>query len=974
MISRPPAAVTEILFEALDRDGEARRTYLDQACGQDQELRGEVESLLSVSEADGLSRFLAAPALEVASPETPVTETDGGDQPNLEIPDQIGPFRIVERLGKGGMGAVYLARQDEPIERQVAIKVVHALHHSRWRQRFTAECQALARLNHPHIAALYEVGSTESLSGEGVPFVAMELIDGEPVTAWCDREKANLERRIQIFLDICSGISHAHRHGILHCDLKPANVLVTRAEGRAKVIDFGIARAVDDLPAAETVTQDLIFGSPPYISPEMMMEGGKALDTRTDVYALGLILYELLVGTLPFRASSTWLLMLQIAEKDLESPAARFSGLTVEEQEAIAAARETDSRSLARSCRGDLEAIALKAIDRDPEQRYGSPAELAADLRRFLAGEPIQARVPGSWEQLGRFLRRHKELAIGLLAVFLALSAGFVARTVEARRANAEAQRANAEAQRAQTALTESEQIREFLIDLFEGANPEENAGETVTVRELLEQGSERLRTELVEQPLVRASLLQTVGSIQVVLGDFGDAEELLLEALEIRSERLPEEDPLVVESEAGLGVALYELGRMKEAEALLARAVAAGRVAPDVDRKLLARAYNDLGRSYWRQGRFDEAETELRAGLALAQELGDPLSVARTGTSLGIVLHGRSRFSEARELLVQALEIYRTELDPKHPTFAAQLNSVGMNARLQPSWKDAESYFRQAIEVFQEIYDPDHFRVLRSRRNLAEELTRRHRWNQAVQEAEDVLRLSEESGLPQSVASARNTLGQVEIRAGLVPRAVETLRRCVREAEAAFGSGHDSVLTCQLSLSRALVKVGEIEAGLLIQRDLAQIFERRNNLRRLRWIQIATGQDLLSGRRFLEAERTFRSYLEGLEEGMPQHVPHQAQVLLGLGQALAGQGRLDEAAEALGRGLELVVDFYGLEHPDIAEIAHELGLIETQRGRRSQARELLQQALTIRSALFPEGDADTKASREALSSLGADL
>ena len=977
MIPRPGAAVTEIVFDALELEGEARRDYLDRACGRDPELRGEIESLLAADGSEGHSRFLARPALEGTGLLSSPAEAEEAGRPLLEVPERVGPFRIVSRLGFGGMGAVYLAQQDEPIERRVAVKVIHALHHAKWRRRFSAECQALARLNHPHIAALYEVGTTRALSGDGLPYVAMELVDGEPINTWCDRERSSLEQRLEIFLDVCAGISHAHQNGILHCDLKPGNVLVTRAEGRAKVIDFGIARAVDDLPGADSITRDLIFGSPPYVSPEMIDDGGRSPDTRTDVYALGLILYELLVGTLPFRVCSTWLLMLQISEKEPESPSARFSGLASGEQAEIAAARRTDAPSLIRRCRGDLDAIVVKAIDRDPDRRYGTAAELAADLRRHLAGEPIQARAPASAELLGRFLRRHKRWAISVILLFAVLSAGIVARTIEARRANAEAERANAEAERAnaeteraQAALAESEQIRRFLIDLFQAANPEKTAGATVTVDELLEEGSKRLRTNLAGQPLVRASLLQTVGSIHTELGDFEQAGALVAEAAKIRSEHLPAADPLVVESQSELGIILRRLGRYEEAEPVLSKVLEARRADPDVDPELLAQAHNHLGVVYWRQDRFDEAETELRAGWTLRQDIGNAADIAESANNLGVLLQSSYRHQEAQVLLAQALEIFREELGPEHPRVGGALNNLGLVTKSLPSWADAQGLFRQASEIFREAYGPNHFRVLLSRRNLVDELILVHRWDEAFQEARDILRISEGLGDPIALAGARRRLGRVEIRAGLASQATQTLRRCVVEAEAARGPEHSATLACRGALAEAMTRVGEIEPAVVMLRELRRIHERLGHHRNSLHVELILGEAVLAGQRFAEAEGHFLAYLEALERASEPSAHSPARGYMGLGRALQGQRRLDEAAEAFRQAMAFRSEAYAPDHPLVGESAHLLGLVEIQRGRPSRARELLRTAASIRSGVYPPGDPDIEASLAALRSI----
>ncbi|MCG8456330.1 MAG: serine/threonine-protein kinase, partial [Holophagales bacterium] len=766
-------------------------------------------------------------------------------------------------------------------------------------------------------------------------------------------------------------------NGILHCDLKPGNILVTRAEGRAKVIDFGIARAIDDSPGADSITRDLIFGSPPYVSPEMMDDRGRSLDTRTDVYALGLILYELAVGTLPFRVSSTWLLMLQIAEKNPESPSARFSGLASEEQAEIVAARGADVKSLVRSCRGDLDAIVLKAIDRDPDRRYSTAAELAADLRRYLADEPTQARAPTSAELLGRYLRRHKQWAIGVILLFAVLSAGLVARTIEARRANSEAERANAEAERAsaeaeraQVALAESEQIRRFLIDLFQAANPEKTAGRTVTVDELLEEGSERLRTNLIGQPLVRASLLQTVGSIHTELGEFEEARALVTEAAKIRSENLPAADPLVVESQIQLGIILRRLGRYEEAEPVLYEVREARRADPDVDPELLAQAHSHLGVVYWRQDRFDLAEMELRAAWTLRQEIGNSADIAESANNLGVLLQASYRYQEAQVLLAQALEVFQRELGPKHPRVAGALNNLGLVNKYLPTWADAESLFRQASEIFREAYGQDHFRSLLSRRNLVDELARFHRWDETFQEARDILRISEDLGDPIALAGARGRLGRVEIKAGFASRATRTLRRCVAEAEAARGPEHSATLACRTALAEAMARVGEIESAILMLRDLRRIRERLGQHRQSRLVQLVLGETMLAGQRFAEAEGQFVAYIEALERASEPSAHSRARGLMGLGRAFTGQGRFDEAAESLLQALAFRSEIFGSDHPLVSESAHELGLVEIQRGRPSRARELLQRAVAIRSEVYPPGDPDTEASLEALRSI----
>ncbi|MCB1037759.1 MAG: serine/threonine protein kinase, partial [Acidobacteria bacterium] len=396
--------ITEIVADAIELEGEERTAYLDRVCGKDGARRAEVDSLLMLYEQED-DDFLETPAAEQ------MAQAAAARSQGASVPERIANYRLLRRLGEGGMGTVYLAEMDEPVKRRVALKVVRVLHSNALRRRFAAECQALARLSHPNIAALYEVGTTDD--GDGLPYLAMELADGPPITEWCDRKKIDLNSRLRLFLGVCAGIKHAHEKGVLHCDLKPSNVLVTSLDGQdvAKVIDFGIARALDE-PLLEDgqATRELLLGSPPYISPEALSRGGRRhLDARTDFYSLGLLLYELVTGALPFDSedSSLWTLLRRINDSDPPSPSSRFLRLEAARAQEVAAHLGTAPPRLGRRLRGDLDAIILRAIDRDPDRRYGSPSELAADIERHLGHRPIEARPPSALYVARRFARRH---------------------------------------------------------------------------------------------------------------------------------------------------------------------------------------------------------------------------------------------------------------------------------------------------------------------------------------------------------------------------------------------------------------------------------------------------------------------------------------------------------------------------------------------------------------------------------------
>ncbi len=386
-------------------------------------------------------------------------------------PQRIGRYRILEVLGQGGMGTVYLAEQTEPIRRQVAIKVIRASRRdAQFTHRFEAERQALARMSHPCIAQVYEAGDTES----GQPFFAMEHVPGEPITDYCDRERLSIDQRLDLFVAVCRGIHHAHQKGILHRDIKPPNILVATEQGRPvpKIIDFGVAKMLDAKAAESPETVfGVVLGTPSYLSPESIAASTDTdsadPDTRSDVYALGILLFELLVGERPFGRSGESLLQIlrQVTEGEVPAPSVRWRALTMGESDARAAARATGAANVVRSLRGDLDWITLKATSRLREMRYDSAAELANDIERHRRFEPVHAGPPGRLYVLGKFARRYRAALLATGFVILALVGGVAARTLEARRANREA----AAARQAQA---ETAEVVEFLVDLFEVNDP----------------------------------------------------------------------------------------------------------------------------------------------------------------------------------------------------------------------------------------------------------------------------------------------------------------------------------------------------------------------------------------------------------------------------------------------------------------------------------------------------------------------
>lgn len=957
--------VTEIVAEALAVEGADRIALVQDACAENADLRREVEALIAEHETDET----AIPTVPAAArPPTHPSKVRASRRSILKEPERIGPYRIVSRLGEGGMGTVYLAEQDEPVERRVALKVIRVLHQHSLRRRFAAECQALARLNHPNIAALYEVGSTEQ---DASPYVAMEWVDGQPITRWCDMGEAGVAARLRLFLGVCAGIKHAHEKNILHCDLKPSNVLVTWVDGRevAKVIDFGIARALDGPLLAESgYTQELILGSPPYISPEAMtIAGRRNLDTRTDVYSLGLLLYELLAGVLPFdvKGKSVWSLMRQLNNEALVPPSKRLAAIEPERLRELAKLRRTTPRRLVWTLGGDLDAIVLKAIDRDPERRYGSPADLATDLRRYLAHRPVKARAPSFAYHATRFVRRNAGAALAVTLLLAALATGLISRTIEARRANTEAARAR-------QALAESEEVRRFMIELFETADPDRAAGQKMTVRELLDQGAQRLRAELADQPLVRARFLQTIGSIYVNLGEHRNATGLLSEALHIRREHWPSGHPEIIESESMLGVAFRRQGRHDEAKPLFLAVLAARQNDPEIDPELLAEVQSNLGNVYWNQQRYDKAENAHRAALAIRERIRvrDDSPASRTNeaisvNNLAVLLQSTARLSEARPLLRRAIEIFRQE---EHPYHAAALNNLGLVERGLVSWAGAEALFRESLRLWEVTYGAEHDRPILARRNLILELQRRHLYEEAVRLARETSAIAERIDNPSALHVVLRLQGTIERNAGRFTDAVETLRGALAVAESIKGPDTSLSLRTKTALAGAIGRQGDLGAALAMLGEIGVTQrERHDPARRLLRTEQYLAYVLFHAGRYAEAEPHYRRYLEGKVEELGDSHRTVGYAYHSAGRVLARLGRVDEAKAMLERALDIRGTRWGDAHPDVADTAYQLALVEQERGDPDRARVLLQQAVAAFEAIYPAADSDLKAARQAL-------
>jgi non-specific serine/threonine protein kinase/serine/threonine-protein kinase len=637
--------------------------------------------------------------------------------PAAAIGSRIGPYEIVELLGEGGMGVVYLAEQSEPIRRRVALKLIKlGMDTHEIVTRFESERQTLAMMEHPSIAKVHDAG----VSADGRPYFVMEYVPGRPMTDYCDEQCLDLDRRLALFETACDAIQHAHHKGIIHRDVKPSNVLVTEVDGRpaVRVIDFGVSKAVEQEGGGRSLftRHGVVVGTPEYMSPEQAAVPGRAVDTRTDVYALGLLLYELLTGALPFSvgqrdAGSIDEVYRKIREDTPPRPSSRVAMLG-ERGAGVAAKRGLDASTLTRRLRGDLDWIVLRCLEKDPDRRYASPRELVEDLRRHRRREPVEAGPPSNIYRLNKFVRRNRVALAFAGLTFLALVTFSVVMTVFAGRVARERDRANREAEVAG-------EVSRFLVDLFEVSEPGEARGASISAREILDQGATRV-AGLSGRPELQARMMETIGVVYKKLGLLNDAAPLLDRSLAIRLDELGESHPDTIQSMLQLADVSAAQGRLGEAETLLGRARdTATRTLGDEHPATLS-AMADLAVVLHFQGRLDEAEGAYRETLDRRRRiLGDSHSdTLETMNNLAALLVARGDLAGAERHLRQAFEGRRHALGADHPEVLDSAINLGVVLQSLGRLDEAEPFCREAVEIGRRIR-PDHPKTLVSINNL---------------------------------------------------------------------------------------------------------------------------------------------------------------------------------------------------------------------------------------------------------------
>ncbi|MGD2070791.1 MAG: serine/threonine-protein kinase [Gemmatimonadota bacterium] len=726
------------LFEgALELEPSERADFLSESCAGDTELRARVEALLAADE--GADTYFAELARRAGLP--------GAEPPAQVVDERIGPYRIVREIGRGGMGVVYLARRDDgQFEQSVALKLIRrGMDGDTARRRFLRERQILARLQHPGIARIHDGGVTDG----GLPWFAMEYVDGMPIDRFCDERRLGVDARLELFREVGRAVQHAHGSLVVHRDLKPSNILVSN-DGAVKLLDFGIATLLDDSTSADITQTAARVLTPAWSAPEQVR--GAPVTTATDVYALGLVLYELLSGRRAHGPTdgSPGSLHREIVERVPDRPSAALadtpeaSGVSPAN---VAEARGTHPARLRRRLAGDLDTICLTALRKEPERRYASAEALVQDIDRHLDGLPILARRDSVNYRLTKFVGRHRVGVAAAALVVAALATGMVAALWQADAAARERDAAEA--------------VTAFMIDLFQTADPSVSGGDEVTARELLDRGAERIERRLVDQPDVQARMLTTVGQVYLQLGlheparplleralelqreragggadlattalllgkalsDAGEADAArarLEEALRIRRARYGEEHPAVAESMFELASVLHMTADRARGDTLFERWMAMQDVLPTAPSTAQADRLLQTGQYLRGKQRMPDAERYMREALAMSRSLhGDEHpSVVGSLVALGGLLTNTQRLDEATRTYEEALRLNRGLYPDGHAGRITVLLGLSSIARRQERPAEADSLLGEALDLASQVLDPGDFQVAALRFN----------------------------------------------------------------------------------------------------------------------------------------------------------------------------------------------------------------------------------------------------------------
>jgi non-specific serine/threonine protein kinase/serine/threonine-protein kinase len=754
----------------------------------------------------------------------------------------------------------------------------------------------------------------------------MEFVDGPPITRYCDNKKLKIRERLELFIKVCEGVQHAHQKAVIHRDLKPSNVLVVEVDGKPvpRIIDFGIAKAISSQPGADQTlfTQmGALVGTPGFMSPEQADPNVSDVDTRTDVYSLGVLLYVMLTGMLPFdldggKKKPIDEVLRQLREEYPPSPSSKVS-TERDTATAAAAGRGTEPGQLAKLLRGDLDWITMKAVEKDRARRYGSPSELAADIERYLEHLPVVARPASAGYRIKMYALRHRVgvgVAVGAAAMLVAFA---VMQAVELRRITRERDRAN--------------RITGFMTGMFKVSDPSEARGNSITAREILDKASSDIDTGLAQDPELQARLMYTMGNVYLSLGLDSRAQSLLERAMDIQQRSLGPEQMETLETAASLANAMRFQGHYPDAEKLERRTLEIQRHTLGMQHRDTLNTTGDLAATLYSEGHFPEAEKLQRDTLELRRRLLGPQHPETLASmrDLSVTFRKQGHFSDAEQLQREALDIQLRILGPDHPDTLRTMNSLANTILQEAHFPEADKLYRQVLETQRKVHGPEHPDTLTAMGNLANAL-------------------SEEGHFAEAVKLQRETL-EIDSRV-LGPEHPQTLRAM---ENLSFSLGNDNRLAEAEKMQREIIAIGRRVLG----PEHTEVLGTMNGLE----------STLQRQGRFAEAEKLERETLETERRALgPQH-PDTLESMNNLGDTLQSEGHYAEAEKLQRETLKIVSQVFGPTHPNTLSVMAVLGETLEKAGQYAEAEKLQRETLENVRRIF---GADSPQTLDALQAL----
>ena len=919
------------LFEkALELNPSERENFLKEECSNDKELFDEIMSLLAADEKQH-SIFSGSAADYLAIDDT---NLDG---------KLFGNYRAIKQIGAGGMGSVYLAeRADGLFEQKVALKIVKpGMNSHEIISRFEEERQILARLQHPNIATLLDGGISEL----GLPYFTMEYVEGKPITEYSDYNNLTIEQRLELFKKVCEAVLYAHQNLVIHRDIKPSNILV-QEDGTVKLLDFGIAKVFEEDKDQKFVTRTgMRVMTPEYASPEQVK--GQPVSTATDIYSLGLILYQLLTGCPPYEVPSTSALEMEriICLTEPQKPSTMVTkiissvdGKKKTSPDYVSEKRKTTIPKLKKRISGDLDNICLMAIRKEPERRYNSVVQFITDIDNHLNGLPVSARKSTASYRTKKFIQRHKVgVVIATIAVMLIamVTAFYTIQLAEER-------------DKAELEAEKSKKVSEFLAGIFKVADPEQSRGETITARELLDNGVKRIEKELADQPEVLANMLGVTGNVYKSLGLYDNALVLLQKAYSINDSLLGSDSPETVKSLNDLANLNFAMGDYESAidkfdKTLEKRKTIYGEKSLEV-----AESMNDLGMVLREEGDYKQSEKLLITSLSIRKKL-LPLTspeVAQSINNLGLLKEDLGEYNEAKKLIEEALVMKEKIYGKIHPSVTETIGNLAMLLQQMGDYEEASKLFNKTLVVDKQLYGEVHPSISTDLYNIASNTALMGDLNSADKLYSEVLELDKKLLGEEHpyIALDLNNLAGILSDKGEYAKAEKLYKESLALNEKIYGKEHPEVATSMSNLGVMYNRWGKYS---LAEPLLKSALDMRIKLLGENHPNVVTSLNiyaalLSSEGKYKEAVAQYRKSLSLRIKMLGEDHPHTANAFLGLGNALIEVKEYKEAEEKINKGLEAYKKKLPADHWNISYAESLLGKCYSREGKYEQAEKLL--------------------------------